>query len=188
MSTSAGSKRPDALFLNQGQWQFREAASRGRGRAGRPGLDRRGDFAEPERRWRARPCWSLALGAPSTLFLNDGTGHFRDATADAGLLAEPRGSTTATLADVDGDGALDLYVANYKIRTMLDSLPAEQRSFDRLTRRVGNHYEVLPAFRDNYRLVDHPPLGRISLVQRADPDWFYRGDGRGHFVREAIAP
>ena len=24
-------------------------------------------------------------------------------------------------------------------------------------------------------------------MQRADPDWFYRGDGRGHFARERIA-
>jgi hypothetical protein len=128
-----------------------------------------------------------ALGGSNTLFLGDGRGHFTDATAASGLSLEPRGSTTATLADGDGDGALDLYIATYKTRTMLDSLPPQARGFERLTRRVGNHYEVLPPFRDNYRLVDRPELGRISLVQRADPDEFYRGDGRGHFRREPLA-
>ncbi len=176
---------PNALYLNQGHWRFREAAAEAgvalpdRASTGAVFADVNGDGA--------LDLLVLALGAPNTLFLNDGTGHFHDATAPAGLLEEPRGSTTATLADIDGDGALDLYIANYKIRTMLDSLPPELRSFDRLARRVGDHYEVRPEFRGNYVLVDRPELGRVSLRQRADPDWFYRGDGRGHFVRERLA-
>ncbi len=176
---------PNALYLNEGNWRFRDITAEAglaladRASTGAVFADVNGDGA--------LDLLVLALGAPNTLFLNDGTGHFRDGTADAGLLAEARGSTTATLADVDGDGALDLYVANYKVRTMLDSLPPGERGFDRLTRRVGDHYEVLPRYRGNYRLVDRPELGRVSLMQRADPDWFYRGDGRGHFARERIA-
>ena len=61
-----------------------------------------------------------ALGDRNTLFLGDGTGGFRDATRDAGLGGDPRGSTTATFADVDGDGDLDLYVATYKRYTAND--------------------------------------------------------------------
>jgi hypothetical protein len=38
-----------------------------------------------------------------------------------------------------------------------------------------------------YRLVDREDLGGISLEQRADPDFFYRNEGAGRFVREPIA-
>jgi hypothetical protein len=176
---------PNALYLNEGNWRFREAAADAgvalpdRASTGAVFADVNGDGA--------LDLLVMALGGGNTLFLNDGRGHFTDATAASGLGAEARGSTTATLADVDGDGALDLYIANYKTRTMLDSLPPGERTFDRLTRRAGSGYEVRPQYRDNYRLVDRPELGRISLVQRADPDWFYRGDGKGHFAREPIA-
>src|SRR6185295_8535409 len=32
-----------------------------------------------------------------------------------------------------------------------------------------------------------PDIRGVSVVQRADPDWFYRGDGKGHFTVEPIA-
>jgi hypothetical protein len=46
------------------------------------------------------------------LFLNDGAGRFREATAAAGLEAATW-SSSAAFADADRDGDLDLYVANY---------------------------------------------------------------------------
>ena len=53
------------------------------------------------------------------LFLNDGQAHFREVTATAGL-ASNAGSTSLALADIDGDGFLDLYLANYRSRTLRD--------------------------------------------------------------------
>lgn len=46
------------------------------------------------------------------LYVNQGGGRFRDATAASGL-GEWRRNEGAALADMDGDGDLDLYVANY---------------------------------------------------------------------------
>lgn len=46
------------------------------------------------------------------LLLSNGDGTFRDVTAAAGV-EDPRWSISATFADLDVDGHLDLYVANY---------------------------------------------------------------------------
>src|ERR1043166_2586446 len=54
-------------------------------------------------------------------FLNEGNGHFRNATAEWGLNTNALGSTSVALADLNGDGTLDLFVANYGEVTKLRS-------------------------------------------------------------------
>jgi len=49
---------------------------------------------------------------PNRLFENLGDGTFRDATAGSGLGATSYGHTSCSLGDVDGDGLLDLFVAD----------------------------------------------------------------------------
>ncbi|HED64708.1 MAG TPA: CRTAC1 family protein [Planctomycetes bacterium] len=48
----------------------------------------------------------------NALYLNDGTGHFTDATEASGL-GDPRYSVAACAADYDNDGDTDLYVENF---------------------------------------------------------------------------
>ena len=176
---------PNALYLNEGGLSFREAAAeRGVALGDRPStgavfadVDGDGDL----------DLVVTSMGGRNSLFLNDGAGKFRDATTGSGFVPEGRGSTTAALADVDGDGDLDLYVANYKTRTMLDSLSPQQRAFDQIVKQTDGRFEVIPSRRDDYRLQERPELHGVTLIQRADPDWFYLNDGRGHFTREPIA-
>ena len=52
-----------------------------------------------------------SIGNGVLCFLNDGQGKFTDFTKTAGI-ASKFGSATLALADVDGNGTLDLYVAN----------------------------------------------------------------------------
>ncbi|HTL04316.1 MAG TPA: FG-GAP-like repeat-containing protein, partial [Gemmatimonadales bacterium] len=132
---------PNALYLNQGGWRFREAARAGGVALGdRPStgavfadVDDDGDL----------DLVVTSMGGRNSLFLNDGKGVFQDATVQSGFVAEERGSTTAALADVDGDGDLDLYVANYKARTMLDSLSPQQRAFDQVVKQTAGRFEVI---------------------------------------------
>src|SRR6266566_1789199 len=125
---------------------------------------------------------------PNVLYHNLGDWRFEDITATAGVAAPDRYSTGCAFADIDGDGDQDLYIANYQAYTTLDRLSPQERAFDRVTRRVGpNRYEVREDYRKDYELVERADLGGISLQQRADPDFFYRNDGRGHFTREPIA-
>ena len=58
--------------------------------------------------------------APDVLWENDGTGHFTDITAAAGIPQVSCGARSASWGDMDGDGDLDLFVARHRV--ILDEL------------------------------------------------------------------
>src|SRR6266568_9485494 len=60
-----------------------------------------------------------SLGGGTRIFENDGKGHFHETTDQAGVRSKA-GSTSMALADVDGNGTLDLYVANFRVSTVRD--------------------------------------------------------------------
>ena len=125
-------------------------------------------------------------GGSVMLWQNDGTGRFTDATATSGLVGG-YGATTLTMADVDRDGDLDLYVATYKTRNALDVHPPQARAFDQVvTKRPDGRYAVKPEWAADYRIEDRPDLGGIVRSQRADPDLFFLNDGTGRFMRTPI--
>ena len=125
----------------------------------------------------------LATNGPNAIFLNDGHGAFTE-HRDLGLDSTGRGGTTLTMADVDGDGRLDLYVANYRHYSLEDSLPPQQRAFNQMVRQVApGRYEIVPEFAKEYKLVMRPDMGGLKMSMRGDPDEFYRNDGAGRFSR-----
>ncbi|MEP6991729.1 MAG: FG-GAP-like repeat-containing protein [bacterium] len=122
------------------------------------------------------------LGGPLKLWLNDGKGHFTDVTASSGLTGG-YAATTLTLADVDGNGTLDLYVATYKTRNALDAYSPQARAFDQVVKKVNGKYEVVDPWKKEYRVEERPDLGGVVRSQRADVDLFFLNDGHGHFTR-----
>jgi hypothetical protein len=58
------------------------------------------------------PPYDAKDGRPNRLYLNDGHGHFTDATAAWGLGGETRWSLSSLFADYDDDGRPDLLVTN----------------------------------------------------------------------------
>ncbi|HJL04635.1 MAG TPA: CRTAC1 family protein [Polyangiaceae bacterium LLY-WYZ-15_(1-7)] len=113
------------LFLGRGDGTFRDATA-GSGLVGRrtdgsdpaspaiPGSDARpmglavGDLDED-----GRDDLIVLRDGRDQVYLGRGDGTFEDVSARSGLDPTPRWSTGAALADVDGDGHLDLYVVAY---------------------------------------------------------------------------
>ena len=58
-------------------------------------------------------------GSGVLCFTNNGNGTFSECSQFAGTLT-PFGATTMTLADIDGNGTLDLYAANYRAQDSRD--------------------------------------------------------------------
>lgn len=173
-----GIDRPSVLYRNLGNWKFQDITAQagvacpGQASTGAVFADVDGDGH--------LDLLVNSVGGGTRLFLNDGHGHFHDATEAWGLRSRT-GSMSLALADVDGDGFLDLYVANYRSSTVRDELQVK------LTTAVTNgHYSVLAV---NGHPVTEPGLeGRYTidpvrgLLENGEPDAFYRNNGR-RFVK-----
>ena len=140
---------PNALYLNLGDWRFREmavesgVAAADRFSTGATLVDVDGDADHD--------LILTSIEGPKSLFLNDGAGRFAEAP-EAGLL-DTRGGMSSALADVDGDGDLDLYLTRYKSRSVLDLFPGDEVAFPNTVRRVGRGFEVVERFAEHYELA-----------------------------------
>lgn len=101
-------------------------------------------------------------------FTNDGHGHFTDATDAAGTRSR-MGTTSLALADVDGNGTVDLYVVNYRNEDIRDR--------GRVSMTMVNGRPVLRGSETN-RFV----LLNGRLEETGQPDQLYLNDGHGHFT------
>ena len=158
----------NALYRNLGGWRFEEMAESAG--VACPDLPSTGAcFADVDGDGRL-DLLVATLGQGVHLFLNQGDGRFLEVTANAGLPVHT-GSTSLALGDVDGDGDLDLYVANYGAHSIL-------RSGGRAEMRLENgRWVVLGPYANRLRFVD----GRLEEL--GEPDGLYLNNGRGEFTQ-----
>src|SRR6185312_446874 len=128
----------------------------------------------------------LSTTGPNSIFLNDGHAHFVE-HRDLGLDPSGHGGTTVALADVDGDGWLDLYVANYKPYSPADRSPPGAHSFSQtVVRDLSGRYVVRPELARDYKLIVRPELGGTFLTMRGERDQFFH-NVHGRFVAESLS-
>lgn len=115
-----------------------------------------------------------ARGGPNRLFFNDGKGHF---TEDLGFPGRESklASTSIAVADVDGDGALDIYICNYRSRSYLDDHIEVGAELSKEWQRVRDGKELSPQFKDQF-YAQGP-----GLYEKGEPDVLLINDGKGHF-------
>ncbi|MBN4081081.1 VCBS repeat-containing protein [Caldithrix abyssi] len=125
-----------------------------------------------------------AVGEPITCFLNDGSGQFTDATQAAGFTSKT-GATTMAFADIDGDGDLDLYSANYKTIRAEDIYSPAELSYDNIVMKDGDSYKVSPKYEEHYTIEFRDKY--ILWLEKGEPDILYLNDGKGHFKQVSFA-
>lgn len=102
-------------------------------------------------------------------FTNGPDGTFTDASRSAGLLSD-YGACTLAMADVDGNGTLDVYVANRRRQSLRDRGDTELSLVD-------GKISIPPALRNQLALSTHG-----VLLEYGDPHQLYLNDGRGKFT------
>ncbi len=141
-----------ALYRNLGGGRFEEVTERAG--VGGPRRDGFGCSAADIDGDRDRDLYVTYYG-PNVLYRNEGDGTFTEIGRRAGV-DDPLWSTSAGFADYDGDGFLDLYVANYVDFRLEDNLYCGEN-------------------RPGYRTVCHP------RNYESQPDRLFRNRGDGTF-------
>ncbi|MCL4176438.1 MAG: VCBS repeat-containing protein [Verrucomicrobia bacterium] len=167
----------NALYRNLGGWRFTNitasagVACEGQASTGAVLVDIDGDHD--------LDLLVNGVGVGTRLFLGDGKGRFHEATESSGLLRRG-GSTSLALADIDGDGDLDLYVANYRSTTLRDEPNTRFRAST-----ISNQLQVVAV---NGRPTTEPDLvGRFTIdpvhgiLEHGEADLLYRNLGNGRF-------
>ncbi len=129
----------------------------------------------------AAPCW---------LFHNNGDGTFTDVSRPSGIAAVPGKAWGVVAADVDGDGWLDLFVANDTVRNFLfltRAAPSGGRRFVEAGALAGVGYSAFGLARSGMGVdaADYNQDGRVDLfVANLDHENFslYRNDGGDVFT------
>lgn len=123
-----------------------------------------------------------SIDAPNRVFFNDGTGKF---TERENALQTDRnyGSTSIAVADINGNGALDIYITNYKERSVRDIYPYEDQ-FRFIIERVDGEYRVTEKFRDHYSIDVRDSI--LVWVETGEPDLLYLNDGNGSFTQVSL--
>ncbi|HYW35518.1 MAG TPA: VCBS repeat-containing protein, partial [Balneolaceae bacterium] len=93
-----------------------------------------------------------SLNKKINLYLNDGKGHFH-LDKKSGLGAS-HGATSIALADINGDGNLDLYITNYRKRSARDVFPPRQLGLKNTTiKKANGTFRLKPRFKPYYTIL-----------------------------------
>jgi hypothetical protein len=169
---------PNVLYKNLGGWKFQDiTASAGVACAGLDctgaalaDLDGDGDL----------DLVVNSLGGGTHIFLNDGKAHFTEMNFPAPL-NPGKGATSLALGDLDGDGFLDLYVANYRLSALID-MPETKFRFKTVNGRqvvstVNGRPVTEPDLLNRFVVNEHGGIDELGEV-----DMLYRNVGGTNFV------
>lgn len=163
---------PNKLYLNEGDFSFRDitdsagVAMKDYKSGGTVLADLNGD--------RHLDLLVTTYHRGTVLFINSGDGNFARAP-QSGLDSTAVGGTTMSLADIDGDGDLDLYIAHYKNKRVRDLYAPAERAGDNVAVREGDRYNINKEFQKYYTNI--MSVGGPTLREIGTEDELYLNKG-----------
>jgi enediyne biosynthesis protein E4 len=123
---------------------------------------------------------------PNQLFLNNGDGTFKDISAESGIRAAPGKGMGVGVADYDGDGLPDVFVANDKVYNSLFHNKGGNK-FEEVALQAGvalqENGEFISGMGVDFRDVDNDGWPDIAVVALDDETFpLFRNTGKGEFV------
>jgi hypothetical protein len=171
------------LYRNLGNWKFEDTTDR---IAGLPaGLEMSGVCLVDADGDGDLDLAVNSVGGGTWLLANDGRGRFQPFDV---RLNSRRGGSSLAFGDIDGDGDLDGYIANYRTVTIRDQ-PNTRFSL----REVQGRQQVVSvdgvpvsdpelANRFNFQITAEGGRGNFAYDENGEADVLLRNDGGGHFV------
>ncbi len=168
---------PNILYENLGGFQFRDITEKA-------GLALDGQFSTGALLADLNGNGTLdlvvtSIDGPNRLFFNNGEGVFEE-QADALKTEKNYGSTSIAAGDLTGNGALDLYIVNYKERSVRDIYPDEQE-FSHIVQEVDGVFQLRPKFEEHYLLDQRNQF--LLWFETGEPDLIFFNDGNGRFEK-----
>jgi enediyne biosynthesis protein E4 len=125
-----------------------------------------------------------ASGNGTRLFLNNGSGTFKEATQEAGLSSN-LGSMSMALADIDGDQDLDLYVANFRPTTIMDEattrFSGKNINGSPTVTHVNGQSTTLPIYTNRFIISPSNKILELGQV-----DQLFINNGKGKFTERSF--
>jgi len=123
---------------------------------------------------------------PNQLFLNKGDGTFKDISLEAGIREHPGKGMGVGVADYDGDGLPDIFVANDKLYNSLFHNVGHGR-FEEVAFETGvglpEHGHAISGMGVDFRDLNNDGLPDIAVVALANETFpIYENNGRGGFT------
>ncbi len=177
------------LYRNLGGWRFRDVtAESGLSLAGRvikgstlADIDGDDDL----------DLLVFSLEERNAIFLNDGKGGFSESRNTPWIRDEVSSDVSGALADIDGDGDLDLYVTKYGGARVEHTARAEEHRKQSAIQMERFHagLPVDPKFAEEFEILAFPNGDEIEyeVEQRGYRDVLFLNDGYGNFSKTTVA-
>ena len=143
---------------------------------------------EPDCRYNGKPEYchpKFYKELPNQLFLNKGDGTFVDISAESGIRSHPGKGMGVGVADYDGDGLADIFVANDKLFNFLFHNKGNAR-FEEVAFEAGvalpEHGNLISNMGVDFRDINNDGWPDIAIVALANETFpLYQNTGKGGF-------
>lgn len=159
----------NVLYKNLGNWKFKDVTAEagvacvGQTSTGAVFADVNGDGL--------LDLIVTSMGGPHAMFINQGNGKFINTIQTCGITSK-FGATSIALADINGDGALDLYICNYGVDSIFRSGGAPPIKYDK-----DGRPSVMGRYGKRIKFVGD------MMFELGEPGALYLNDGKGNFTQ-----